>query len=356
MNAKLLNALRSKFRKVRQAKAGDGHIEFRICCPFCASRGKRPDTKYKLYINGSNGLFHCWRCDYKGHVRSLIGDVTTAAAVQEAAQVKPVTNAETLDKIPPPYNFDGGLIPINRLDPDHPAILYLTKIRKRPFDPEELASLFGVCYCDKGRVFGRGRINYDTSNTLIFPLYYPHTKTGRPVVVGWQSRLLYDPDELTENDYIDYGYKRDEAGEWIVPPKYFTSPGMEKGRVLYNYLNARAYDYVVVTEGVFDAFSVGPCAVSLFGKSPTDAQIRTLMTYWERVIMLLDPGDADKETERAMRSLQRAVPVVAVKLAGTKDAGDLSRQEVWRQIAGKINNDAMKQRAVVNSYEQPSNN
>jgi DNA primase len=176
------------------------------------------------------------------------------------------------------------------------------------------------------------------------------------VVVGWQSRLLYDPGKLTENEYSDYGFQRDEKGEWIVPPKYFTSPGMEKGRVLYNYTNARNYDYVVVTEGVFDAFSVGPCAVSLFGKAPTEAQMRLLKTYWERVIMLLDPGDADMEMERAMHELQRSVKVTVVTLQGTKDAGDLPREEVWRQIAEQIKQDEMKIGAAVNSFETPAMN
>jgi hypothetical protein len=205
-------------------------------------------------------------------------------------------------------------------------------------------------------VFGRDKINYDTSNTLIFPLYWTDLRNNRPVVVGWQSRLLYSPDDLNESEYHDYGFCRDDAGEWIVPPKYFTSPGMEKGRILYNYMNARAFDYVVVTEGVFDAFSVGPCAVSLFGKCPTDAQIRTLLNYWDHVIMLLDPGDASDEMEKALLHLHRAVAVTVVNLTGTKDAGDLPRAEVWRQIAAQIKEDEMKVGAGLQALEAPTAN
>lgn len=358
MNPQLLNLLRTKFQRVRQTKASDGHIEYRICCPYCPSKGHGPDRKFKLYIHGVNGKFQCWRCSERGHVRSLVGDAANLNLEQIDQTVTSVTDVRQLDRIPPPYDLNGGgLIPLTQLDHDHPAILYLTRLRNRPFDPVELTSVFGVCYCNKGRVFGKGAINFDTTNTLIFPLYWPDPKgEGRQVVIGWQSRLLYNPDKLTENEYADYGFKRDEKGEWIVPPKYFTSPGMEKGRVLYNYINARMYDYVVVTEGVFDAFSVGPCAVSLFGKSPTEAQMRLLKTYWSRVIMLLDPGDADKEMARAMAELQRSVQVTVVKLTGTKDAGDLPREAVWEQIAKQIREDEMALGAIAASYTAPAPN
>ena len=356
MSQQLLNKLRLKFQRVRPAKGGDGHIEYRICCPYCPSRGKTADRKFKLWINASNGKFQCWRCHKSGHVSSMIGDAENLNFVQENTIATAVTSAETLDKIPPPYAMNGGLIPIDRLPHDHPAVLYLTRVRKRTFDPVELASVFGVCYCDRGRVFGKGKINFDTSNTLIFPLYWMDLRNKRPVVIGWQSRLLYNPDSLTESEYLDYGFQRDEAGDWIVPPKYFTSPGMEKGRILYNYMNARSFDYVVVTEGVFDAFSVGPCAVSLFGKAPTDAQIRTLRNYWNHVIMLLDPGDADDEMEKAMQKLRLSIKVTVVTLQGTKDAGDLPREEVWNQIAAKIQEDEMKAGAGVNALDAPDPN
>jgi hypothetical protein len=356
MSQQLLNKLRLKFQRVRPGKGGDGHVEYRICCPFCPSRGKTPDRKFKLWINANNGKYRCWRCEARGHASNLIGEVEGLTISADTTMAASVTSAETLDKIPPPYAINGGLIPIDRLPQDHPAILYLTRIRKRTFDPVELSQVFGVCYCDRGRVFGKGKINFNTSNTLVFPLYWMDIKNNRPVVIGWQSRLLYNPDDLTETEYAEYGYQRDEAGDWIIPPKYFTSPGMEKGRVLYNYMNARAFDYVVVTEGVFDAFSVGPCAVSLFGKAPTDAQIRTLRNYWNHVIMLLDPGDADAEMEKALQILRLSIAVTVVHLEGTKDAGDLPRDEVWRQIAAQIKEDELKAGVGAAAVDAPTMN
>jgi hypothetical protein len=236
---------------------------------------------------------------------------------------------------------------VDQLPDDHPAIVYLTRIRKRPFDPQELARTFGVFYCNIGRVFGKGTINYDTSNTLVFPVYWrDHQPPYQPIVIGWQSRLLYDPAKLTDAECAAYGLQKDERGEWIRPPKYFTSPGLDKGRVLYNYLNARNYSFVVVTEGVFDAFSVGPSAVCLFGKTPTETQLNLLKTYWEDIILLLDP-DAHKEMRATFEHLSRSVKVTAVLLEGQKDAGDMERGEIWRQIAKKIEADRRYSKAAL---------
>jgi DNA primase len=177
-----------------------------------------------------------------------------------------------------------------------------------------------------------------------------HQPPHQPIVIGWQSRLLYDPAKLNDSECSAYGLQRDEQGKWIRPPKYFTSPGLDKGRVLYNYLNARNYPFVVVTEGVFDAFSVGPSAVSLFGKTPTEKQVNLIQTYWDEVILLLDP-DANTEMRAAYRRLTLSVRVIHVPLTGAKDAGDMPREEIWRQIARKIEADCRYSKSALASLK-----
>jgi len=333
----LLQKLRQKFKNVRMARGSDGHVEYRICCPYCPSRGHTPDRKYHMWIHSSTGQLKCWRCSYKGNVRQLVSDIDNLLAGPAIAPTTAaLTSAEVLGRIPPPYaESGGGLIPIDRLDPEHPAILYLTKTRKRPFNPHELARDFGVSYCNKGRIFAAGGARFDTTNTLIFPVYWQHPKKfGEQVVIGWQARLLYNPDDLSDTECAEREFARGEEGEWLRPPKYLTNPGLKKGRMLYNYVNARAYDYVVVTEGVFDVFSTGLCAVALFGKMPTKSQLALLMNCWKDVILLLDPGDASGEMEDILDNLSREAGcrVTLVTLKGTKDAGDTPRKDIWRQI------------------------
>ena len=350
MSKELFSRLQARFGKVKSSRASDGHVEFSICCPF--SHKNHKDSHFHLSIHSEKGVYRCWSCNRRGHVSDLIS--TDGVEFQQPREVvAAITNVDSLRKIPEPFDIGrgGGLIPVDQLPPDHPAITYLTKTRKRPFPPSELARVFGVFYCNIGRIFGRGTCNYDTSNTLIFPVYWrDHRPPHNPVVIGWQSRLLYDPSKLNDSECNAYGLQRDEKGEWIRPPKYFTSPGLDKGRVLYNYLNARQYPYVVVTEGVFDCFSVGPQAVSLFGKTPTELQVNLLQTYWDEVILLLDP-DASKEMKEAYRRLSLSVRVTYVPLTGAKDAGDLLREELWRQIARKIEIDRLQGRATIRMLE-----
>lgn len=350
MSDQLLVRLQNKYGKIKTARSSDGHVEFKLCCPFPHS--KHRDTNFHLYVNPVKRVYHCWSCGRRGRISDLI-EADDLEFQQPIERVAAITDVGSLSRVPDPFDSGkgGGLIPVDQLASDHPAIVYLTKVRKRPFDPQELTHTFGVFYCNIGRVFGKGTINYDTTNTLVFPVYWrDHQPPHQPIVIGWQSRLLYDPAKLNDSECSAYGLQRDEQGKWIRPPKYFTSPGLDKGRVLYNYLNARNYPFVVVTEGVFDAFSVGPSAVCLFGKTPTETQLNLLKTYWDSVIILLDP-DARKEMRETCNKLSCAVRVTAVLLEGEKDAGDMPREEIWRQIARKIEADCRYSKSALASLK-----
>lgn len=349
MSQNLLTLLRSKFKEVRVAKAGaDKHTEYKICCPYCPGRGKSPDKSYKLYINGTPGhkrygAYQCWRCGKKGSVSDIV-KIDLAQVSADAASYEQNYNRMAVDKVVMPYGNNGGLINIAALDDEHPAIQYLTRVRARTFDPKYLSTVFNVHYCNIGRLFAN---TYDTSNTLIFPITMIDG-TGAEVIKGWQSRLLYDPDSLTETDMGALGYQRKEDGSFEKPPKYFTMPGIKKGSILYNFSQARRYKTVVVVEGVFDAFAVGPAAVATFGKGLTETQINLLKTYWDDVVLLLDPGDASRETSHAADSLRRDVRVTEVSLKDYKDAGDAPTQDIWDQIAACRNLDDELRASIIN--------
>ena len=54
-----LTALRIPFRQ------GTDPNEITICCVFCVERGFSQDTRFRLGINISKGLAHCWNCEFK---------------------------------------------------------------------------------------------------------------------------------------------------------------------------------------------------------------------------------------------------------------------------------------------------
>jgi len=317
--------LRNKFGKFRKTKGRNG-IEYKVCCKFCVSRGKTVDTKFKMYINPDREAYNCYRCDAQGSTREMLG------ALEKAARAAPPV--PEIVQLPSNVEAPGSLVNLTDLGIDHPAIEYLLKIRKTPFNPVEVQNLFGARYCSVGKMYAGV---YDTTNTLVFPIFYNNK------IVGWQSRMLTDPDQLTD-EYLQLNrYRRDEDGEWIRPPKYFTSPGFPKGKVMFNWDIAVQTDYLVVVEGVFDAMAVGPCGIATLGKGVTDDQIAKISTWAsypgrapKHVIILLD-DDAQEDAMGIFEKLFRTTKVTNVLLKGYHDAGDTPREEIWRQIHETIN-------------------
>jgi len=305
MNPTVLEPLlRRKFGTVKRSRGKNG-LEYIVDCLFCSKR-------QKLYINPNRGLYICFRCGETGRIEDILGRGKYARP-----EVAPPVHVPLPEDIEPP----GELQSLQSLSPDHPAVQY---IKQRKFDLVELNNVFGVRYCASGRVFGG---IFNTTNTLIFPIWMD----GK--LRGWQSRLLYDPDKLDEKQCDALGFMRDEDGDIVRPPKYFTAPGMTKGSVFFNYDWARKGDLVVVCEGTFDAMAVGRCAVATLGKGLSDEQMRRLRWSWRLAIVLLDPGDADGERDKLALRLQFGLDaVIRMELDGYKDPGGAPRKEIWKQI------------------------
>jgi len=305
---KLEAALRAKGTPFRKTRGKNG-LEFKICCPYCLSRYGKADRGYKLSMNPALNAAHCFRCGFSGPV-SRIFRISNAGgpAVPKMPEFRRKSEAP------------GELLRLSELPDDHACCNYL---RGRGFSVEALDKYFGVMYCQRGKRFAGGL--YNTSNTVVFPVWMG----GK--LEGWQSRLMYNPDKLSEAECETMGFLRDEDGKPIRPPKYFTDPAMRKGECLYNFDLAKKSELAVVCEGTFDAMSVGPCGVATFGKGVTEEQARLLETNWKLVGILLDPGDAGQDMVR-LRAMLRQCPSFIVDLKGYKDAGETPSLELWKQI------------------------
>ena len=290
--------------KARTSSGGNG-LELLFVCPDCKRR--------KLYVNPSKRVWHCWHCGTGGTLRGLLGRKVELSTPVPARQ----------ERRPAGYEPPGELLPLTQLPADHPANAYL---RRRGFDPEQLETKFGICYCQRGRKYAGGV--FDTSNTIVIPV------TLNGANVAWQARLLYDPSSVPESEKGLYGWKFDaEDGRYCTPPKYFTMPRFNKGEYLFNMDLASKGELVVVTEGAFDAMRVGACAVAAFGKGLTDNQVGKLQRYWKAVVLLLDPDANEDQTELEKRLSGGGPSVIPVTLSGYKDAGEAPQEEIWNQIA-----------------------
>lgn len=309
----LRDELETKFGKCTVSNGTNG-TELIFDCPYC--------DRHKLSVNVSKKCWHCWHCGESGTLRKLLGHSVPAKI--ERSDPEPRPRARDVQS-------PGELVPLSSLPDEHEAVLYL---RARGFDPRELERDFGLSYCRKGKAFAGGV--FDTTGTIVIPV----VENGK--AIAWQSRLLYNPESVKEEEKAAYGFKYDpERGKFVVPPKYFTSPGFKKGEHFFNYDQAAKTGFVVVTEGAFDAMRVGRCAVAAFGKNVSDAQVQILQATWPVVILLLDP-DAGSDQEELKRRLEgrsafggsptSGTKVVSVRLTGYKDAGEAPHGEVVRQI------------------------
>ena len=298
--------------KYRKSKGFHG-VDFAVCCPFCPKKIGKQDRNFHLHISESKQVYHCFRCGESGRAASLLGKVGVLANMPDAPAVR------ELDKIAK-YIDPGEMVDLSLLDKSHVAVKYVTR---RGFNVDKLSSFYGVRYCTAGKHFAGGMIT--TSNTLIFPIQM------RGELIGWQSRLLYDPKDMTNEECAAMGFILKED-KYMLPPKYFTMPGMTKGKVLYNFDIAKQSKAVVICEGTFDAIAAGPSSVACLGKGITEYQIDLIKSNWDLAIILLDPGDADRETDNLVLELAKSMLVVPMKLEKYKDAGEASTEAIWSQI------------------------
>jgi hypothetical protein len=191
-------------------------------------------------------------------------------------------------------------VPIDQLPEGHPARAHLTA---RGYDVGELAEVWGVGCCVSCPSFRRmaGRV------------YVPVHHEG--VLVGWQGRRAANAGRAEDDE-----------------PKYYTMPGLQKGRQLYGRDVAVRQPLVVVCEGCSDVWRVGPPGVALLGKTASADQVRLLADSWlgKHAVVLLD-GDAAPEAgvlADRLRPFFRGRLVLAT-LPDDLDPGDCPREDLW---------------------------
>ncbi len=334
LNPVLYNALQSRFRSVQLANEGDRFVGsrvrdpldpkrtlvqglswgeyYRICCPFCR------DTRHRLWINhlygqgnDNTGRPETWLaiCYNEGCIndaarRWQLEDMifgfrnrrdrnrTVEIAVQDTAP-------QVLSKVEAP----GEIMPLDRLPPNHPALLYLIN---RRFDPQLLSQVYGVGYCLS--------VHDPRHRPLVGRIYIPIRMNGE--LVGWQGRYVGEAD-------------------WKHVAKYYGLPGMHKRLMLYNYDVAKDWPFLVVVESANSVWRVGPPTVAILGKTLSGRQQVLLRGAGEGkpLILILDP-DAREEMEGILSELVRVGknPIVPIYLPAGYDPANYEHDAGVRMI------------------------
>lgn len=130
--------------------------------------------------------------------------------------------------------------------------------------------------------------------------------------------------------------------------KYWLHPACRKRSVLLNIDNARKIGVGVVCEGAFDVISIGSPGVCCFGHTPSKIQENMLTTISKGIIWVPDT-DINKninpiEVAKSYVDKWNSCDIFEygahlVKLS-EKDAGSMSRQQVWTEILSQINDNS----------------
>ena len=286
-----------------------------VCCPYCG------DRRFRLGFNWRYGLpdpsgdgrfpinFLC-KCQHENcvpanavHRTRLAEQLLKFQNVNVRSRPPCLTSSRgpgsqtPLSEVPPP----GELVALTNLPQEHPAVAYLLG---RGFGVETMRD-FGLSFCERAErkyAMAEGRI--------ICPIDF------QGVRVGWQARYVGTP----------------PSGR---TPKYFTSPGMAKSRILYNLDRVHASPYLVAVEGVTDAWRIPNHSVALFGHDISDAQKHLLREFsgGQRPIFVMLDATEHERIHRYTRELRSmSVPAVPVQLPDELDPGGCSSASLYDLI------------------------
>lgn len=229
-----------KYERVAIERFGNNYrrnkdTEFIFQCPKC--------NRNKLYVNTTNGVYHCFRCDYKGRLK-------TKATLKD---VKDRYNIDQLNKM------------IQENKDEQLTLIYFVSC---PLTEEQKQAL-------KSRGITESDIKYynicgrKTDHRIQIPNFIRGCFTD--VICAWE----YDKDKVT-----DYN------------PKYLNSEGTEKSKTLFNYFNIEyRVNQIILCEGIFNAITAGRNAVASYGCNISDRQIRLLIEKEPKSILIAYDSD-----------------------------------------------------------------
>jgi DNA primase catalytic core, N-terminal domain len=271
--------------KIEVTESGHHHIHTgwaQMHCPFCA--GGR--TGYHLGFSLSTGAFSCWRC---GALRFWKVLTALVRHVPEEQLRQAVAGMQTKDRAYRP--------PIERLrvispPPGTSALseAHKTYLRGRQFDPETLASMWGIQ--------GTGYVGGSWAWRVVFPV-----RNGAGHTVAWQGRAI--------GDNVPQRYKNTEDALCLEAPE-----GLVYG------LDMAYGDTALLVEGATGAWRLGPGTLATLGISWNPKQADKLRRFKRRFV-LYDPEPLAQKRAREVAEHLGQFPGETEILSGfDTDPGD----------------------------------
>ncbi|OQC75344.1 MAG: DNA primase [Spirochaetes bacterium ADurb.Bin001] len=282
---------------------GSGHSHatpgwINIHCPFCVG-----ERDFHLGIPVKKPMSsHCWRCGSHStanaiskilgfpsdKIYNIIKNYMGSTVVTRRGKIEPRVNIYPL-KFPQPF---GTLNTVGK-----------RYLESRGFDPTELISQWGIQ--QTGPVSFLDKISY--SNRILIPIHWDGE------LVSFQTR---DITGKADRKYMACPLKREVINHKTI---LYTSANNQKG---WN-----RYPALVVVEGVFDVWRLGPCAAATFGTSIKMEQVLALAKSHDRFFVVFDnESQAQGEARKLAVKLKALGKIVFIETVKT-DPGDMDQSE-----------------------------
>lgn len=209
--------------------------EMIFTCPKCG--------RNKLYVNPRNGLFHCFRCSYKGKLKNR----SSLSSIKE-------NNVEKLRELTKTDN-----------DSDE---LTLIPFYSKPLTEKQYNALKNRGITDSDIKFYNicGR---EQDDRIQIPNFVKGIFTD--ITCNWE----YDKTKVTDKN-----------------PKYIMNEGVKKNRTLFNIYNIpENVDSIILCEGIFNAITAGRNAVASFGCVLSDRQCDLILSKNPKKIIIAYDSD-----------------------------------------------------------------
>jgi len=229
-----------------------------IDCPFC---GK--DThKWHMGYSIEGNYFNCWRCGHHRLIDTLME--ITGLSYAKCKSILKNTEPTKKKKKKPIHGQYKPPLGIGKLLKAHRKYLH-----DRNFNPQELESLW--------KIKGIGIANR-LSWRIFIPIIY-HKQ-----LVSWTTRTISKSNNTTR--YISASPKEES-----IPHK----------NILYGEDFVRKT--IIITEGPFDVWRIGPGAVATLGTNYSNEQMFRMTKYPKRIICFDNEPVAQKQAERLCADL-----------------------------------------------------
>ncbi|MGJ8565133.1 CHC2 zinc finger domain-containing protein [Bacillus subtilis] len=296
--------------------------EAQWCCPFCT------DTRYRFRINADTLQAYCFNCQWKGNAVKFVADyqklnfheaLDIVNFYQDFRPLPEDIYEEVFDKLydveyEPEKTYISLPEDFKRLDytKSYMAKRYFKYAYKRGLTDKQI-SIHGAGFCPEGKIVTKTKSGEEKQsflrNRLILQAY---NDEGEPIY--WNARAILDN---------------------IVPKSYNPTGGIRtinKSDVIFNFNNAKKKGACVITEGIFDATTVGSLGVSIFGKTLSTKQLLQLVQAdLEAVYIMLDP-DALEDAIKMATMVSKHISNTYICYLKGGDPNEVGRKGCLRAI------------------------